>query len=650
MNHASRNCLLLLSILISGTALAQEPAAKRVDFSHDVVPILKQHCLPCHRGTEPEGDFSFGTRESLLAADVVVPGKAADSRLWELVTSTDPDDQMPPEGKTRLSPTELNTLKRWIDGGVKWEEGFTFASPTYTPPLKPRRPELPPVHGGREHPIDRIIDAYLSAHDVDLPRPINDATFLRRVSFDLLGLPPSPDELAAFLNDRAPGKRERMIDQLLARDRDYAAHWMTYWNDLLRNAYSGTGFIDGGRKQITGWLYQSLLQNKPYDRFVRELLAPTPESEGFIRGIKWRGNVNASQRREIQFAQSVSQVMLGINMKCASCHDSFIDRWTLNEAYSLAAIYSQQPLEIHRCDKPTGEIATPAWLFPELGQIDPQAAQPERLKQLARLMTHRDNGRFTRTIANRIWRQFMGRGIVHPVDAMQTQPWNEDLLDYLALDLSDHDYDLKQLMRRILTSQAYQSQVVVLPQQVHSGDFVYRGPILKRLTAEQFLDAVRAVTRQWPRPNGKMLKPDGRGQGGQLSAVLRAEGTDLPWGNRPLRTVFTETDSLQTTLGRPNREQIVSVRPETVTTLEAIHLSNGPVLAKILREAAEQMNQASFDESELIEQLFQHALARRPTDQERLAATELLNRDPKTEGIEDLLWAVFLLPEFQFLQ
>ena len=171
-----------------------------------------------------------------------------------------------------------------------------------------------------------------------------------------------------------------MIDELLANNQAYAEHWLSFWNDLLRNDYQGTGYIDGGRKQISAWLYRALVENKPFDEFVRELIAPSPESEGFIRGIKWRGNVNASQKQEVQFAQNVSQVFLGLNMKCASCHDSFIDRWTLAETYGLAAIYADAPLEMYRCDKPTGKMAEAAWMFPELGQIDPAAPREERLQ------------------------------------------------------------------------------------------------------------------------------------------------------------------------------------------------------------------------------------------------------------------------------
>ena len=165
--------------------------------------------------------------------------------------------------------------------------------------------------------------------------------------------------------------------------------------------------------------------------------------------------------REIQFSQNVSQVFFGINMKCASCHDSFIDRWKLDDAYGLAAIIADQPLEIHRCDKPTGKIATARFLWPELGTIDAKQPKAQRLEQLAELVTHPDNGRFPRTIVNRLWQRLMGRGIVHPVDVMANEPWSEDLLDYLAAYLVDHGYDLKKLIEHIATSQAYQSRPAV---------------------------------------------------------------------------------------------------------------------------------------------------------------------------------------------
>jgi hypothetical protein len=185
-------------------------------------------------------------------------------------------------------------------------------------------------------------------------------------------------------------------------------------------------------------------------------------------------------------------------MKCASCHDSFIDRWTLEETYGLAAIYATEPLTLHRCDKPLDKTATPAWMFPELGRIDAEAEQPVRMKQLANLLTHRDNGRFARTIVNRIWNRLMGRGIVHPVDAMHTEPWNGDLLDYLAIHLRDNGFDLKKTIELICTSQIYQSQTPTVEQPQNAGRYVFRGPLARRMTAEQFIDAVWQLTDAAP--------------------------------------------------------------------------------------------------------------------------------------------------------
>ncbi len=474
----------------------------QVDFSHDIVPILRKYCVECHAGDNKKGGLSFNDRAAMLAGGesgkVVEPGNADGSYLLELVQSTDEDVRMPPKGD-RVSALELQLLREWIDEGLKWEEGFAFKKPVYEPTLELVNSELPSPMDGRNHPIDRIIDDYQKRNGIARPKPLSDAEFLRRSSLDLIGMLPDPSAVEAFYNSNSPIRRQQWIDDLLNDQIGYADHWLTFWNDLLRNDYGGTGFITGGRKQISRWLYQSLLENKPYDQFVRELIdPPSEESSGFISGIQWRGDVSAAQKVEIQFAQSISQSFLGINMKCASCHDSFIDRWKLKEAYGLAAIYSDKPLEIYRCDKATGEKAEPAWVFPELGDIDPKAKKPERLKQLSQLMTDRKNGRFSRTIINRLWHRLMGRGIVHPVDAMQSEPWSRELLEHLAITLIEKKYDLKEMLRYIASSNAYQSTTISLGESGHESDYMYTGPLAKRLTAEQFVDAVWTMTGSAP--------------------------------------------------------------------------------------------------------------------------------------------------------
>jgi hypothetical protein len=637
--RAVRTCgpiLLLLAGAVGPAASAGEPEAK-VDFPHTIVPILKARCVECHGGRRHEGDFSINTRESILKAEVVELGKAADSHLIELVTSKDKDERMP-KGKPALSAADVKSLRDWIDKGMPWEAGFTFAIREYDPPLRPRRPELPPAVAGRENAVDRILDAYLEKHHVARPAPLDDAAFLRRVYLDIVGLLPTPETLQAFVASDDPARREHAIDELLADNHAYAEHWLSFWNDLLRNDYAGTGYIDGGRKPISAWLYRALVANAPYDEFVRQLIAPSPKSEGFILGIKWRGNVNASQKPELQFAQNVSQVFLGINMKCASCHDSFIDRWTLAQTYGLAAVCANGPLEMYRCDKPLGKSAGAAWMFPELGQIDPKLTREQRLKRLAELMTDPQDGRLTRTIVNRIWHRLMGRGIVHPVDAMQTEPWSPDLLDYLAVHLVDNHYDLKSTIRLIVSSQAYQSQAVALDAQPTGVDFVYSGPLPKRMTAEQFVDALWEITETGPTQPHK-----------NAEAFLTA---DEKASHKSYRASLVASDLLMRSLGRPNREQVVSDRPATLTTLQALDLSNSPLLAETLsRGAANVLKRFDRrDSAATIDWLYKFALSRPPTSDERAIATELLHSPPTQQGVEDLLWAVLMLPEFQIIR
>ncbi|MGI9471262.1 MAG: DUF1549 domain-containing protein, partial [Rubripirellula sp.] len=469
-----------------------------IDFAHQVVPILKRHCVKCHGEEEAKGGFSLNDRALFLESDAAEPGDPDDSYFLELIASNDPDAQMPPKEMPRVTAAEQEVLREWVLQGMPWTDGLSFSKRGYTAPLLPRAVSLPGPQG--MHPIDQLLAAYQTANQIEKPGPVSDALFLRRASMDLVGLLPTVQELEDFERDHDPGKRSRLIDALLTRDTAYAEHWITFWNDLLRNDYAGTGFITGGRKQISNWLYRSLINNKPYDEFARELIAPpSAASRGFIDGIKWRGTVSAGQTTEIQFAQSVAQSFLGINLKCASCHDSFIDQWKLSDAYSLAAVYATDSLPIHRCDKPTGDIASPGWLYPELGDVDANAPPAERLQQLSLLMTEPRNGRFSRTIVNRLWAQLMGRGIVHPLDAMHAQPWSEDLLDFLANELVKSNYDLKSVLRLIATSTAYQSRSEIVDEAAGEGtDYRFAGRRARRMSAEQFVDAVWQITGAAP--------------------------------------------------------------------------------------------------------------------------------------------------------
>ena len=631
----------LLALAIVVNSIAAQPQEAKIDFAHEVVPILKAHCAKCHTNGTYKGAVSLDTREELLKSKVVVPGKAAMSELIKRVISKDDEERMPPPKAAPLTAKEIAVLTKWVDEGMTWEAGFTFKPVTYVAPLKPRKVNLPPAKAGRDHPIDRILDTYFAANQVTAPAPLDDASFARRVFFDLIGLPPAAGELERFLADQDAGKRSKLIQKVMEEKRSYADHWLAFWNDVLRNEYKGTGYIDGGRKQITAWLYQSLLENKPYDKFARELINPKPDAEGFIKGIKWRGAVNASQIVELQFSQNIGQVFFGANLKCASCHDSFIDSWKLDDAYGLAAVIADAPLEVHRCDKPIGKTAQAKFLFSDLGAIDAAAPKAKRLEQLASLVTDPQNGRFTRTMVNRIWHRMMGRGIVHPVDVMGNQPWSEDLLDYLAVYFAENGYDLKKLMEHIATSQAYQSKTVSKAKEDTGDRYVFRGPELKRLSAEQFLDAIWMTTGTAPaKPSAAFL-----GKSSPFPEIVPKE-------RQIIRVSLLDCDPLMRSLGRPNREQVVTTRPDELSTLQALDLANGQILAATLERGAANLlkSKPAVKPELLIEQVFLRALSRKPNEAELTAAKSLLGKEPTPESVADLLWAVIMLPEFQLVR
>ena len=330
MMHLMRFRTLISLVFLTLVGLSSA-SGQTVSYAKDVHPILAERCYKCHGGEERKGGFSMVSRESFLLGGEFGPavalGKSEESLLIELVTSPDKDEWMPSKGD-RLSLNQIAILRAWIDDGLPWD-AVSDAEEAWKAPLHPREVDVPNrkgIHRSKQ-PIDRIMADYFKTNSVDAPPVVDDRRFVRRAYLDVTGLLPSPEAVEQFVQNRKRHKRDRIVDALLEDRRSYAEHWMTFWNDTLRNDFEGTGYIDGGRKQITRWLYNALYENLPYDRFVTQLIAPDKQSEGFINGIVWRGAQTANQQPPLQAARNVSQIFLGVNMKCASCHDSFVNEW-----------------------------------------------------------------------------------------------------------------------------------------------------------------------------------------------------------------------------------------------------------------------------------------------------------------------------------
>src|SRR5690606_7416182 len=479
---------------------------------------------------------------------------------------------------------------------------------------------------------------YFKANQINWKDEVDDRTYLRRIYLDIVGLIPTPEELVQFESDTRANKRELKVRELLARDDDYAMHWLTFWNDALRNDYTGTCYITGGRSNITYWRYKSLQSNKPYNTYVKELLKPTEASKGFIAGIQWRGTVNASQRTEMQAAQNVGQVILGLNLKCASCHDSFTSDWKLDDAYAFANIFAEEPLEVARCEVPTGRYAGTRILWEELGEIDSTASRSEKLEQLAEYLTQPANGRIYRTLVNRVWAQLMGRGIVEPVDLMDNEPWSQDLLDWLASDFVANGYDVKDLIFKITTSKAYQMPSVGKNDvnELIAEDFKFEGMVRRRITAEQFSDVVSQVISPVFPESDMRYNP---------FELMNPEQSNFSF----VRASLVANNSFLTALGRTSREVVQTTRDTQANLLQTLELTNGEIFNSVLRRGAAQWKEKYQQSDVIIEEVYEKALGRKPQREEVLVARAALGEAPTEASIQDLIWAVLLLPEFQII-
>jgi hypothetical protein len=562
------------------------------------------------------------------SASVAATEKAADSAVSGNTVSLAVDD-----------PGAQKALSDLAFSGNNQDRLFALRKLRLT--LLPKLPDPPKVKGPVFNPIDQFIEAKweqaaLKAADAP-PAVCSDAAFLRRVYLDVIGVIPTAADARRFLEDTAPDKRVRLVDELLARNEDYAAHWTPFWEEAIGSSNVGiTGGI-GSRGNHREWIYQSFIHNKPFDLMVAELIDPT--LPGYRKPEVGEPNgkrvVSAYIRNEnhvetIQSAANVAQVFMGTEMKCASCHNHFLNKeWPQSRFLAFAGMFAPHDLELIRCEKKSGKFIAAKFPFELSGA--PEAVPhrlDERLHRVAQLLIDPTNPRFAKTIVNRLWKRYLGLGLFEPQDDFRPDqpPTNPELLAWLADDFMRHGYDLKHSIRLVLTSRTYQLRYnpeledhfdVNAPQQAR----YYRSPSLRRLTAEELLDSVQVATTQ------------------TLDARRR---TYLDKGSTPLSRA----------LGRPaTRNEISTARAGDVAVVQALELLNGEefyervYLGRVMDQPADEK-----DLAKVIDRLYWVALSRPASVQEQELGSSFLKtslpelKQPEEPPVEQV-WLEDEFPE-----
>ena len=516
--------------------------------------------------------------------------------------------------------------------------------------------------------IDRHVFSKLRTLRMNPSELCSDTVFLRRVYLDLLGLLPTGQEGKNFVEDRHRDKRARLIEKLLERP-EYADFWALKWADLLRNEEKA---LDRkGIQLFQHWIRQSIAENKPLDQFVREIVA--------ARGSTYQNpaaNFYRVIREPAQRAESAAQLFLGVRLQCAQCHNHPFDRWTQDDYYNWATVFSRvnyKVLENKRRDSfdshefngeqivffsrvgevanaRTGKPATPRFLGagsapPRLGvsvpsaPISASADDGGRLDELAAWLTSPNNPFFAKAQVNRIWFNLMGRGLVDPIDDFRptNPPSHPALMELLARDLVAHKFDARYVIRLILNSRAYQLSIEPTPN--NAGDEVnYSHSLPRRLSAEQLLDAQHEVLEVPAAFNGY---PSG----------MRA--SQLP-GGTPVRRSEMKASSPEMFLslfGKPARLLTCECERFGGTTMgQAFQLISGPAIDELLTDSDNRLGRllaSGKSNREIVTELYWAALTRDPTAMETKTSLTYLTRSKEPRlALEDLTWSLLNAKEF----
>ncbi len=481
-----------------------------------------------------------------------------------------------------------------------------------------------------------------------VPSPLAaDAEFIRRASLDICGTLPTPDEVKTYVADKRPDKRARLIDRLLERP-EYASYFALKWGDILRNRGRGysTSQQRPGTALFAGWIRDSIAENMPYDRFVSEILTAAGNQETNPPTVWYR-----TVRTTPEYVESVAQAFLGMRIQCAQCHHHPAERWSQADYHQLAAVFARVGRKGGFADAevPTAETIYLAdeglVVHPRTKQVmQPRAPGSPEFKvsryddprrALAQWMTAADNPYFARTMANRMWGHFLGRGIIHPIDDARSTnpPSNPELLDALARDFVASGYDVKHLIRVICNSAAYG---------------------LSSAPVEANTDDVQSFARYYPRRLSAEVLLDAFGQVLEAPTKFRSVAGDFPKGTRAIDLPDEAV---------PSRFLDVFGRSARNSACECERV-DAPALGQTLElvSSAELQEKLSSDKGYVgrlvkngkshevnVRDIFMRVFARAPRPREMAVAVQFLeSQTDRKEAYGSLLWSLLATNEFLF--
>jgi hypothetical protein len=505
----------------------------------------------------------------------------------------------------------------------------------------------------RRNFVDELVLAQLQRLNLKPSQRTSDEQFLRRVFIDTIGVLPTLEEAEAFLKNQKADKRDRLIESLLQRP-EFVDHWAYRISDML--LVNGRKLRPAAVEAYYKFIRSQIEANTPWDEFVSQII--TSQGSSTENGAT---NFYAVHQDPENMAENVSQAFLSLSLGCAKCHDHPLEKWTNDQYYAFANIFSRVRGKGWGGDPRNGDgertiyVADRGDLMqPRTGKPQPPAAldaepipedfEGDRRTVLAEWLTSADNEHFRRSITNRIWAYYFGIGLVDPVDDLRASnpASNEPLLAALAEHLVENDFDLKALMRTILQSETYQRSSVALPENADEKRFFSRY-YPRRMMAEKLHDAVVSVT----------------GVPSMFTAIKRVDGSveetkAYPEGTRALELYDAAVDSyfLQA-FGRNAREiSCECERSNQPSLVQVLHVSNGKTLNEKLRDEKSVVSELmKKPDAELIADAYLRTLTRRPTELESTQFVELLAATPKEErrtAVEDLLWALMSSREFLF--